>query len=305
VLVAPAMNARMWAHPTVQDNLAVLRSRSVAVVDPVEGELACGEEGMGRLAEPERIVAEALRLARRSRSLEGERVLISAGPTREPIDPVRYLTNRSSGRMGYALAAAARRSGAEVTLVSGPVNLSAPWGVEIVPVRTAAEMAGQMKSRFPSSTICFMVAAVSDYRPAAYSETKIRRPISGEKTRQLELEPTEDILASLAAMRGQGQLLAGFAAETGDPEPAARKKLSEKGIDFIFANDVSRAGAGFDVGTNILIGLAADGERIELPLASKEELAEQILDWLAGKRGVAARRSRVPAVPGRAGEDPQ
>ena len=281
VLVAPAMNSRMWAHQSVQENLAILRSRGVGVVEPEEGELACGEEGMGRLASEERIVIEALRWARRGTSLAGEKVLVTAGPTREALDPVRFLSNRSSGRMGYAIAAAARRRGAAVNLISGPTSLPPPWGVELARVETAEQMAEQVRRRFEESTICFMTAAVSDYRPSKVSQRKLSR---GEG-RVLDLVPTEDILASLG--RGasrEGRLLVGFAAETGNPETAARKKLLDKNLDYIFANDVTRSGAGFDVETNILVGLARDGSWRKFPLASKGELAEQILDWIEERR---------------------
>ena len=283
VLVAPAMNSRMWAHPSVQENLRVLRSRGVGVVEPEAGDLACGEEGVGRLAGPEAIVSETLRLARRGVSLAGERVLVTAGPTREPIDPVRSITNRSSGRMGYAIAEAARRRGAEVTLVTGPASLPLPWGVETVRVETAAQMAQEVLGRFERCTICFMAAAVADFRPASPAAAKIRR--EGGRI-ALDLVPTEDILRAVAARRtpADGRLVIGFAAETGDPEARARGKLAEKGLDYIFANDVTLPGAGFDVETNALIGLARDGARREFPLAAKVDLAEQILDWIEERR---------------------
>ena len=299
VLVAPAMNARMWAHPTVEANLATLRGRGVGVVDPEAGELACGEEGMGRLADPERIAAEALRLARRSRSLAGQTLLVTAGPTREPLDPVRFLTNRSSGRMGYALAAAARRRGARVLLVSGPVSLGTPWGVERTDVETAAEMAAAVARLFPDCTACIMTAAVADYRAAAVSPTKLRR---GDGPESVALVPTEDILAALASHPGRaGRLVAGFAAETGDPEDAARAKLARKGLDFIFGNDVSRPGEGFDVETNALVGLSRAGGRRVFPRAAKGELAAAILDWMEpafpAPAGVAS--SARESAPGR------
>lgn len=280
VLVAPAMNSRMWAHPTVQGNLAILRSRGVAVVDPEAGELACGEEGIGRLADSARIVEEALRMSLRAESLAGQTVIVTAGPTREPLDPVRFLTNRSSGRMGYAIAAAARRRGARVVLVSGPVFLGTPWGVERVDVETAEEMAEAVTRRFPDCSLCVMTAAVADYRPATVSPVKLRRNAGPPA---LVLVPTNDILATLAAHPARaGRTVVGFAAETGDPEESAREKLARKGLDFIFGNDVSRPGEGFDVETNALVGFSRQGERRVFPVASKGELADGILDWIEG-----------------------
>ena len=288
VVIAPAMNTRMWSHPGVQENLATLAARGVQIVDPEPGELACGEEGMGRLASPAVIVERAFESARLGSAWEKERVLVTAGPTREPLDPVRFLTNRSSGKMGYAIAAAARRRGATVTLVTGPASIPVPWGVEVVRVETAEEMAAATLLRFDSCTVCIMSAAVSDYRAAKIEPVKIHRPAqegkdSARASLTLELVPTLDILAAIGPRRG-GRIVAGFAAQTGDPEPEARRKLSAKNVDYIFANDVTEPGAGFDVDTNVLVGFARDGTRREFAKASKFQQADRMLDWIDERR---------------------
>jgi phosphopantothenoylcysteine decarboxylase/phosphopantothenate--cysteine ligase len=278
VLVAPAMNVEMWRHPATQENLERLRARGVHVVEPGSGYLACGMVGEGRLAEPEQIVARAVAIVRGERGgaacdMVGERVLVTAGPTREPIDPVRFITNRSSGRMGYAIAEAARDRGAAVTLVTGPVSISAPEGVEVVPVETAAEMAREAIARAEKATVVIKSAAVADYRPVTVADRKIKKHESGMT---IELERTEDILAALGRVKGD-RVLVGFAAETNDLVENARKKLDSKNADLIVANDVTREGAGFDGDTNIAVLVGRDGAE-ELPMMTKRELAGRILD---------------------------
>ncbi len=289
VIVAPAMNVNMWEHAATQENLGRLRARGVRVVEPGEGYLACGMTGAGRLAEIEgiaRAVCETLGL---KHDLAGETLLITAGPTREEVDPVRYLTNRSSGKMGYALAEAALRRGARVILVSGPVALAPPEKVEFVPVRTAEEMRKAMFEQLPQATVVLMAAAVADYRPANPAVQKIKR---GTGPLTLELAPTPDILAEVATQKGS-RTLVGFAAETTDLAENARGKLLRKGADLLVANDVTQQGAGFDVDTNIVTLLRRDGSQLELPKMTKQDLASRILDEVAALRGTAGRdRSR-------------
>jgi phosphopantothenoylcysteine decarboxylase / phosphopantothenate---cysteine ligase len=280
VIVAPAMNVNMWEHPATQENLAKLRGRGVRVVEPGEGYLACGMTGPGRLAEVEEIgraVCETLGLRH---DLEGETLLITAGPTREEVDPVRYLSNRSSGKMGYALAEAGLRRGARVILVSGPVALAPPQNAEFVPVRTAEEMRRAIFERLSRATVVLMAAAVADYRPAKPSAQKIKR---GAAPLALELEPTPDILAEISAQKG-GRTVVGFAAETSDLAENARGKLSRKGADLVVANDVTRQGAGFEVDTNIVTLVRRDGSQVDLPQMSKHELASRLLDEVAALR---------------------
>lgn len=289
VMVAPAMNVEMWAHPATQANVRVLRDRGVHFVDPGEGYLACRTVGAGRLAEPEEVVARAFSVLERSAAgikegraeiggdLEGQRVLITAGPTYEAIDPVRGITNRSSGKMGYRVAEAALARGAEVTLVSGPVALDPPGGANVVRVRSAAEMFSAVMDNIDPATIVVMAAAVADYRPARVAEQKIKK--NGRKL-TVELEPTEDILATVGRLKGN-RVVIGFAAETEDVVENARKKLLSKGADLIVANDVSQAGSGFDVETNRVSLVTSDGV-IELPLLTKKDAADKILDGAVG-----------------------
>jgi len=278
VLVAPAMNVEMWNHPATQANLAVLRARGVEFVDPEAGYQACGEVGVGRLAEVGRIVARAVELAAgRPADLAGESVLVTAGPTVEDLDPVRYLSNRSSGRMGYAVAAAARARGARVTLVTGPTRLEPPAGVETVRVRSTREMYEAVLGRVAGATVFIGCAAVSDYRPAARSAQKIKK--RGRRQLTLELETTEDIIGAVGgAPDRDGRIVAGFAAESESLAEHAERKLREKGMDLIVANDITRADAGFDVETNAATIIGRDGSRLELPLQSKRALADQLLD---------------------------
>jgi phosphopantothenoylcysteine decarboxylase/phosphopantothenate--cysteine ligase len=278
VLIAPAMNVEMWRHPATQENLERLRRRGVHVVEPDVGYLACGSEGEGRLANPEAIAERALALLGRRTDLVGEHVLVTAGPTREPIDPVRFLSNRSSGRMGYAIAAAARQRGAAVMLVSGPVSLPAPFGVELVRVETAAEMAEATLERAEAASVVVKAAAVADYRPVAIASRKIKK---GADTQVIELEKTVDILSALAAEKGD-RVLVGFAAETEDLVAHARQKLERKGVDLVVANDVSRGDAGFDADDNAAT-LVWHGGELELPLMSKAALADRILDWVVDR----------------------
>jgi len=277
VVVAPAMNTRMWQHPATQANLDVLRGRGVAIVDPESGWLAEGETGQGRMADPGQIVERALAAARRSKQLSGKKIVVTAGPTREPIDPVRFISNRSSGKMGYAIAAAAARRGAQVILVSGPVTLPLPYGVERVDVETSAQMADAVNEARKGAEAVFMVAAVSDYIPR-FAASKIKRSGAGMS---LDLDDGPDILAGLGRDRVE-RILVGFAAETDDLMANARAKLERKGVDYIVANDVSRADIGMDADDNAVTILGRDGQSWEVPKASKVEVAEAILDRVLG-----------------------
>jgi phosphopantothenoylcysteine decarboxylase/phosphopantothenate--cysteine ligase len=272
--MAPAMDGGMWDHPAVQGHVTVLRHRGVTVLEPAEGPLASGRIGRGRLPDTSTILqAVVARLAPRQDWL-GQRVLVSAGPTQEPIDPVRILSNRSSGKMGYALADAARARGAEVVLVSGPTALGTPPGVERMDITTAEEMHKALIARLPWATVVIMAAAVGDFRPARISERKLQR---GQRPRTLELQPTEDILAALARQR-RGQVLVGFAAETGPVLPRALEKLKRKGVDLLVANDVTQEGAGFDTDTNIACLLDRSGKVRHFPKMPKRQLADHLLD---------------------------
>jgi phosphopantothenoylcysteine decarboxylase/phosphopantothenate--cysteine ligase len=274
VVVAPAMNVNMWDHAATQRNLAILRERGVHVVDPDEGYLACGMVGSGRLAATETIAKKVCDVLGLRHDLAGQTILVTAGPTCEDIDPVRFLTNRSSGKMGYALAEAANRRGARVILVSGPTDLKIPDGVDWVPVRSTEEMHHAVRERAANANVVIMAAAVSDYRPAAQHDQKLKR---GEGSFTLELEPTSDILADLGREK-RGQILVGFAAETNSLAENARGKLARKGADMIVANDVTQEGAGFDGDTNIVAMFLRDGREIPLAKMTKFEVANQILD---------------------------
>lgn len=273
VVVAPAMNSNMLRHPAVARNLARLRSFGYVIVEPDTGELACGYRGPGRLPDPGRLL-QALAAALAGGDLVGRHVLVSAGPTREPIDPVRCITNRSSGRMGYAVAAAAARRGASVRLVTGPTALDPPAGCDCVAVETAAEMAREMSSSAADADVIVMVAAVADYTPAKVVDQKIKK--HGERM-ELVLERTQDILASLSALGGE-RLLVGFAAETENLRENARKKLAAKRLDLIVANDVSGGDRGFDVETNSALLIDRVGREEETGLLTKAELADRVLD---------------------------
>ena len=273
LVLAPAMNTRMWDHPATRDNLATVRSRGAIVVEPGTGELACGTTGPGRLAETETIL-EAVRHALRDRGdLGGECVLVTAGPTREALDPVRFLSNRSSGRMGYAIAAEAARRGARVILVSGPVELPTPQHCERVDVETAAEMYGAVMGRLEEASIAVMAAAVADYRPASLPSSKLKRR---DGVPSIRLEETRDVLAAVCERRGT-RVVVGFAAETDDLESNARRKLATKGCDMIVANPVGGS-TGFDVDINQGLLLHADGAVDRLEPMSKVRMAAKILD---------------------------
>jgi phosphopantothenoylcysteine decarboxylase/phosphopantothenate--cysteine ligase len=274
VIVAPAMNVNMWEHPATQQNVATLRARGVHVVAPEEGYLACGMSGPGRLAGLEAILEAVRQVLGLKRDLVGETVLVTAGPTYEDLDPVRVLTNRSSGKMGFALAEAALRRGARVILVSGPTHLLPPQNVEFLPVRTTEEMRRAVLEQARGATVVIMAAAVADFRPAAPQPTKIKRS-AGRLT--VVLEPTPDILAELARDRGN-RILVGFAAETDRLAEHARAKLEAKGLDLVVANDVTRADAGFDVDTNVVTLFARQATPVELPRMTKREVADRILD---------------------------
>ena len=289
VVVAPAMNTNMLEHPAVRENLDRLAGFGHRIVAPDSGELACGYEGPGRLPDP-RVLVEETVAALSDRDLAGFRVLVSAGPTREPLDPVRFISNRSSGRMGYAVAEAAQRRGAEVTLVSGPVALAPPRGCRVIHVETAAEMNEAMRAHVVASDLVVMVAAVADYRMAEASPSKIKKHDGGLK---LVLERTEDILTGISRARGR-RVVVGFAAETEDLIENAVSKLTRKGLDLIVANDVTEEGSGFDTETNSAVLIDASGTQERTGLIAKTELAELILDRSTGlliERGLAAQRA--------------
>ena len=274
VVVAPAMNVNMWNHAATQENVETLRRRGVKIVNPDEGYLACGMTGAGRLAGQQEIVSAVREALHDQQDLRGQTILITAGPTCEDLDPVRYLTNRSSGKMGYAVAEAAARRGAKVILVSGPVNLETPPAVERVDVRTAEEMRRAVVDRLPESNVAIFAAAVADYRPAHQAPQKIKR---SKESLSVQLEPTPDILAEAAKSKG-GRLIVGFAAETQNVAENARKKLAAKNADLIVANDVTAEGAGFDHDTNIVTLFSRDGRDLALPKLKKAEVAQRILD---------------------------
>ncbi len=273
VLLAPAMNVHMWENSICRENIQKLRGRGYHFVDPEAGELACGYEGKGRLAEIQAIVEE-IRFILSPKDLSGETLLVTAGPTEEPIDPVRFLSNRSSGKMGFALARAARMRGAQVLLVSGPSALPAPSGIKFIQVRTAVEMREAVLEHLAQASVLVMAAAVSDYRPRGTSPEKIKKS-EAELTLPLELNP--DILFEAGRRKGK-RLLIGFAAETENLLANARKKLAEKNLDLIVANDVSLPGAGFAVDTNVAKLIDRSGKVEEFPLMSKEDLADRLLD---------------------------
>ena len=278
VLIAPAMNANMYRHPATRANLETLRARGVKTVGPESGHLACGDDDIGRMSEPEAIVEAIEAILNPKRDLEGRRVLVTAGPTVERIDPVRYITNRSSGKMGYAIAEAARDRGAEVTLVSGPVALQAPAGVEVVRIESSAELCEAVLARGEWADVVVQAAAPADFTPANVAGQKIKKTGAGMA---LELKNTTDIAAELGRRKHDGQVLVAFAAETNDLIENARAKLARKNADLVVANDVSRSDAGFGVDTNAVTLVTRDGER-ELPLMSKRGVADGILDCVAG-----------------------
>lgn len=282
VVIAPAMNNNMWSHAATQANLEILRHRGHVIVDPDDGFLACGTYGPGRLAEISKILAAVQGFADAPvRDFAGETVLITAGPTQEPLDPVRYLSNHSSGKMGYALAEEALSRGARVILVSGPVHLKAPAGAEVVQVQTAAEMRAAVFAHLDPATVIIKCAAVADFRPVAPAESKIKKTGAGLR---IDLEPTPDILAELGAelARTRGKrLLIGFAAETQNLEAEARRKLESKHCDMVVANLVGGADTGFNADSNEVLLVLRTGETIAVGRAPKREIARQILDQVA------------------------
>ena len=285
VLIAPAMNTLMWQHPATKRNLAQLRSDNVSILEPDTGEMACGTFGPGRLSQPEQIVAAALAILGRevgSPDLTGERVLITAGATRELIDPVRFISNRSSGRMGFSLAQAAKERGAEVIVIAGVTTVPSPAGIQVVNVETAEEMANAVAQQLATTSIFIGAAAVADYRPAERADRKIKKT---KDSLIISLERTPDILSHVSGSRPDGTLVIGFAAETENVAENARQKLRSKGADMIVANDVSRRDAGFDSDNNVVsIFTRADDEPTELPLMSKQSVAHSILDKIVELR---------------------
>jgi phosphopantothenoylcysteine decarboxylase / phosphopantothenate---cysteine ligase len=292
VVVAPAMNVNMWEHPATRENVETLRARGVHIVSPDEGYLACGMTGAGRLAGVEAIVQAVCSVLGIRHDLEGETLLVTAGPTCEDLDPVRFLTNRSSGKMGYALADAAARRGARVTLISGPTALDAPAGVERILVRSTEEMHKAVLANLDRTTIVVMAAAVADYRPAAPQAKKIKR---GTERLVIELEPTPDILADVSRRKGD-RILVGFAAETDHVTEHARQKLKAKAADMIVANDVTAAGAGFDYDTNIVTLYTRDGREVALPRMSKLEVGQRVFDEILALRQAVRHAAGAPAI---------
>lgn len=280
---APAMNTAMYRNPIVQDNIKILERYGMEVINPASGYLACGDTGEGKMPEPE-ILYEYIVKALTSKDMAGKKVLVTAGPTQEKIDPVRYISNHSTGKMGYAIARAAMMRGAEVTLVSGKTDLTVPAGVHIVPVVSAADMAQAVKGAAPNQDIIIKAAAVADYRPAVTADEKIKKK---DDELSIALERTEDILAYLGAHRRDGQFLCGFSMETEHMVENSRAKLEKKNIDMIVANNLKQEGAGFGTDTNVVTLLTKD-ETVELPMMSKEEVADRLLDYIMvqkAKRG--------------------
>lgn len=272
--IAPAMNTKMYENPVTQDNLAALRRYGWEVVEPASGRLACGAVGKGKLPEPETLLETCLHGAAHEKDLKGKRVLVTAGPTQEPLDPVRYLTNHSSGRMGYAIARAAARRGAEVTLVSGQVNLPRPGYMEIVDITTAQDMFEAVTSRAPDMDIIIKAAAVADYRPAAVADNKMKK---SDADLSIPLARTQDILGTLGKAKRPGQFLCGFSMETENMLANSRAKLRKKNLDMIAANNLKVSGAGFGGDTNVITLITPDSE-MQLPLMSKDAAADAMLD---------------------------
>ncbi|MBI1956666.1 MAG: bifunctional phosphopantothenoylcysteine decarboxylase/phosphopantothenate--cysteine ligase CoaBC, partial [Acidobacteria bacterium] len=280
VVVAPAMNVNMWEHPATQENLERLRQRGVHIVEPDSGYLACGMMGPGRLASTSAIVERVAAVLGLRHDLKNEVVLVTAGPTREAIDPIRYISNRSSGKMGYAVAEAAQRRGAQTVLVSGPTALRPPDGVELIPVTTAAEMRAAVLERLPEATVVIKAAAVADFRPQQRAPQKIHKT---NRNLSLLLEPTEDILAEIVRQKGD-RIVVGFAAETENLVASARAKLKAKHLDLIAANDVSQAESGIDSDYNTVTILGRNGLERHLPRLKKIEVANEILNEIVNLR---------------------
>lgn len=282
VLVAPAMNTGMWENAAVQQNVKTLRARGVEIVAPVSGHLACGDSGAGKLEDVAVIAERACELLFAKKDMEGLRVMVTAGPSREALDPVRYISNRSSGKMGYAIAQAAQKRGAEVTLLSGPVAIEAPQGVKLVPFTTTQELLDRASELAEGQDLLIQAAAPADYRAKEIAPQKIKK--QGGEPMTFTLVENPDVAATLGKAKRSGQVFVGFAAETNDVLAHARDKLARKNLDMIVANDVTRPGAGFDVDTNIVTLITKDGQEA-LPMMSKAEVAQRILD-----RALALRR---------------
>ena len=282
VLVAPAMNTGMWENAAVQQNIKTLRARGVEIVAPVSGHLACGDNGAGKLEDVAVIAERACELLFAKKDMEGLRVMVTAGPSREALDPVRYISNRSSGKMGYAIAQAAQKRGAEVTLLSGPVAIEAPQGVKLVPFTTTQELLDRASELAREQDLLIQAAAPADYRAKEVAPQKIKK--QGGEPMTFTLVENPDVAATLGKAKRSGQVFVGFAAETNDVLAHARDKLARKNLDMIVANDVTRPGAGFDVDTNIVTLITKDGQEA-LPMMSKAEVAQRILD-----RALALRR---------------
>ena len=282
VLVAPAMNTGMWENAAVQQNVKTLRARGVEIVAPVSGHLACGDNGAGKLEDVEVIAERVCKLLFAKKDMEGLRVMVTAGPSREALDPVRYISNRSSGKMGYAIAQAAQKRGAEVTLLSGPVAIEAPQGVKLVPFTTTQELLDRASELAQEQDLLIQAAAPADYRAKEVAPQKIKK--QGGEPMTFTLVENPDVAATLGKAKRSGQVFVGFAAETNDVLAHARDKLARKNLDMIVANDVTRPGAGFDVDTNIVTLITKDGQEA-LPMMSKAEVAQRILD-----RALALRR---------------
>jgi len=280
VVLAPAMNSNMWMHPATQENLAILKGRGHLIIEPDEGLLACGTTGPGRLAEPERIADIVAGLTLHRRDLEGETILVTAGPTEEPLDPVRFISNRSSGKMGYALAQAAAHRGARVILVSGPVQLPEPAGVSVIHVRTAVEMRNAVMEHLADATIVVKSAAVADYHLSRVPQHKVKKTSA---RMSLDLDPTPDILAELGQKKGD-RLLIGFAAETQNLTDSARQKLTTKNCDMVVANLVNQEGTGFESNQNEVVLVLRTGETIPIARAPKREIADRIFDQVTKLR---------------------
>lgn len=282
VLVAPAMNTGMWENAAVQQNVETLRARGVEIVAPVSGHLACGDSGAGKLEDVEVIAERACEMLFAKKDMEGLRVMVTAGPSREALDPVRYISNRSSGKMGYAIAQAAQKRGAEVTLLSGPVAIEAPLGVKLVPFTTTQELLDRANELAREQDLLIQAAAPADYRAKEIAPQKIKK--QGGEPMTFTLVENPDVAATLGKAKRSGQIFVGFAAETNDVLAHAKDKLTRKNLDMIVANDVTRPGAGFDVDTNIVTLITKDGQEA-LPMMSKAEVAQRILD-----RALALRR---------------
>ena len=288
ILVAPAMNTTMWEHPATQRNVERLRKDGIYFVEPDAGEMACGTIGPGRLSDPERVVSAALEILRNNKrkDLAGERLLITVGATREEIDPVRFISNRSSGKMGFAIVEAARRRGATVTAIAGATTVDSPPGVDTIRVNSAMEMAEAVRREIANATIFIGAAAVADYRPAKRANQKIKK---NTESLTINLERTEDILSAVAANRHEGMLVVGFAAESENLLENARNKLRTKQVDVIVANDISERNVGFDFDTNAVTIVSRNNyNHVQLPLMTKQQIADQILDVIVKLRSETA-----------------